>query len=185
MLLQFRRRHGKSHSARMQTHSTCCSDGPLPESEWLDLRVGVPEDWASISLPGIHSRSILVALSAKRNCVMRWLTRWDIAGSRDRRRSSPLSGKECRRSVIRRSEEHTSELQSRRDLVCRLLLEKKKRLRWSPYPVRGAALLTFSQAVPQVGSPAMSSAGSTSARPVRRSPPSAVFPSVTLCRSCS
>src|SRR5690349_23511397 len=28
-----------------------------------------------------------------------------------------------------RSEEHTSELQSRRDLVCRLLLEKKKRSR--------------------------------------------------------
>src|SRR5690349_23405311 len=28
--------------------------------------------------------------------------------------------------VIGRSEEHTSELQSRRDLVCRLLLEKKK-----------------------------------------------------------
>src|SRR5690349_23520859 len=29
-------------------------------------------------------------------------------------------------SESRRSEEHTSELQSRRDLVCRLLLEKKK-----------------------------------------------------------
>src|SRR5690349_24004085 len=28
-----------------------------------------------------------------------------------------------------RSEEHTSELQSRRDLVCRLLLEKKKKRR--------------------------------------------------------
>src|SRR5690349_22707026 len=28
----------------------------------------------------------------------------------------------------RRSEEHTSELQSRRDLVCRLLLEKKKHI---------------------------------------------------------
>src|SRR5690349_24192374 len=28
--------------------------------------------------------------------------------------------------ALRRSEEHTSELQSRRDLVCRLLLEKKK-----------------------------------------------------------
>src|SRR5438874_9459177 len=28
--------------------------------------------------------------------------------------------------IKRRSEEHTSELQSRRDLVCRLLLEKKK-----------------------------------------------------------
>src|SRR5438874_9342285 len=30
---------------------------------------------------------------------------------------------------LRRSEEHTSELQSRRDLVCRLLLEKKKKKR--------------------------------------------------------
>ena len=29
-------------------------------------------------------------------------------------------------SAIGRSEEHTSELQSRSDLVCRLLLEKKK-----------------------------------------------------------
>src|SRR5690349_22289626 len=28
---------------------------------------------------------------------------------------------------LKRSEEHTSELQSRRDLVCRLLLEKKKK----------------------------------------------------------
>src|SRR5438034_5821402 len=31
------------------------------------------------------------------------------------------------RRVARRSEEHTSELQSHSDLVCRLLLEKKKR----------------------------------------------------------
>src|SRR5690606_41419680 len=31
--------------------------------------------------------------------------------------------------VARRSEEHTSELQSRENLVCRLLLEKKKLLR--------------------------------------------------------
>src|SRR2546428_4073574 len=31
------------------------------------------------------------------------------------------------RRADRRSEEHTSELQSRSDLVCRLLLEKKKR----------------------------------------------------------
>src|SRR5699024_11953462 len=29
--------------------------------------------------------------------------------------------------VVKRSEEHTSELQSRFDLVCRLLLEKKKK----------------------------------------------------------
>src|SRR5690349_22191968 len=35
-------------------------------------------------------------------------------------------GFELRRLIVLRSEEHTSELQSRRDLVCRLLLEKKK-----------------------------------------------------------
>src|SRR5206468_11205001 len=33
-----------------------------------------------------------------------------------------------RLSSARRSEEHTSELQSRSDLVCRLLLEKKKKI---------------------------------------------------------
>src|SRR2546428_9410480 len=32
--------------------------------------------------------------------------------------------------LLLRSEEHTSELQSRSDLVCRLLLEKKKKIRY-------------------------------------------------------
>src|SRR5438874_8842613 len=42
-----------------------------------------------------------------------------------------------------RSEEHTSELQSRRDLVCRLLLEKKKRKQTSTSPsTRKTALQT-------------------------------------------
>src|SRR5690349_22122777 len=31
-------------------------------------------------------------------------------------------------TALKRSEEHTSELQSRRDIVCRLLLEKKNKL---------------------------------------------------------
>src|SRR5690349_22525473 len=35
-----------------------------------------------------------------------------------------------------RSEEHTSELQSRRDLVCRLLLEKKKKRTVNNYIIR-------------------------------------------------
>src|SRR5215217_9784484 len=38
------------------------------------------------------------------------------------RRGAPLSGAD-----VSRSEEHTSELQSRQYLVCRLLLEKKKK----------------------------------------------------------
>src|SRR5207247_11295007 len=37
------------------------------------------------------------------------------------------AGKGARSASAVRSEEHTSELQSRVDLVCRLLLEKKKR----------------------------------------------------------
>src|SRR5947209_17164378 len=43
---------------------------------------------------------------------------------RGSRRSAPRRCKSCSR---RRSEEHTSELQSRQYLVCRLLLEKKKK----------------------------------------------------------
>src|SRR6267378_626373 len=35
---------------------------------------------------------------------------------------------------VQRSEEHTSEFQSRRDLVCRLLLEKKKTAKTSATP---------------------------------------------------
>src|SRR5438105_11767249 len=42
--------------------------------------------------------------------------------------SSGISSSGCGRPTWRwRSEEHTSELQSRVDLVCRLLLEKKKK----------------------------------------------------------
>src|SRR5690349_23907958 len=43
-----------------------------------------------------------------------------------RRASTSSPAARCSCSTTR-SEEHTSELQSRRDLVCRLLLEKKKK----------------------------------------------------------
>src|SRR5204863_7460096 len=45
--------------------------------------------------------------------------RFDAPAPGYARRVTPL------RALRRRSEEHTSELQSRRELVCRLLLEKK------------------------------------------------------------
>src|SRR3712207_7617335 len=54
------------------------------------------------------------------------------AGGRAARRAGPRLGasgravRQRRPSRVRRSEEHTSELQSRQYLVCRLLLEKKK-----------------------------------------------------------
>src|SRR2546427_5195028 len=41
---------------------------------------------------------------------------------------------EKRASYLFRSEEHTSELQSQSNLVCRLLLEKKKKTTVQPHP---------------------------------------------------
>src|SRR5690349_22104253 len=62
------------------------------------------------------------------------LQRRDRRGVLDslRHRDGPDSGGDAPRvqrgtCTGERSEEHTSELQSRRDLVCRLLLEKKKK----------------------------------------------------------
>src|SRR2546426_2849106 len=52
------------------------------------------------------------------------------SGSRDSGfRSTPATARRCSRSAAGRSEEHTSELQSPCNLVCRLLLEKKKKRR--------------------------------------------------------
>src|SRR5206468_12243424 len=53
-----------------------------------------------------------------------------VRGSDRSIRKRPGKGKRERGKVVKqysRSEEHTSELQSRSDLVCRLLLEKKKK----------------------------------------------------------
>src|SRR3989440_1863346 len=47
---------------------------------------------------------------------------WSFTLSATKGRSRPV-----RAGALPRSEEHTSELQSRSDIVCRLLLEKKKK----------------------------------------------------------
>src|SRR3712207_9253771 len=50
---------------------------------------------------------------------------YDAEGEAARERLAPYLHDQVRLAVVR-SEEHTSELQSRQYLVCRLLLEKKK-----------------------------------------------------------
>src|SRR3712207_8483489 len=57
-------------------------------------------------------------------------TRTGRPGTSGSPRRSPRApgGSPCRRGLAGRSEEHTSELQSRQYLVCRLLLEKKKKI---------------------------------------------------------
>src|SRR2546430_11394636 len=46
------------------------------------------------------------------------------------------------KGVAFRSEEHTSELQSQSNLVCRLLLEKKKRIDDEPHPQPSRSIQT-------------------------------------------
>src|SRR2546429_3243589 len=61
-----------------------------------------------------------------------------------------LRGKDLRAlPLVTRSEEHTSELQSRLHLVCRLLLEKKKRpLHSGPVPTRLPQLIHLLTSIP-------------------------------------
>src|SRR3712207_8561704 len=77
-------------------------------------------DGEQISLPGIGE------LAVAREVVPRFADRPDQVRVRDR--AVPANGAHLVVGVVeaRRSEEHTSELQSRQYLVCRLLLEKKK-----------------------------------------------------------
>src|SRR2546429_6327913 len=53
--------------------------------------------------------------------------RTESANAGDARHAAFAAQNACRQVRIERSEEHTSELQSRLHLVCRLLLEKKKK----------------------------------------------------------
>src|SRR3989449_5028953 len=79
------------------------------------LRMTPPEagGWASITSTAFHEASTVPRRSTASNR--------SSFSVRDKRAASP----------VRRSEEHTSELQSRLHLVCRLLLEKKKNRRAS------------------------------------------------------
>src|SRR5690349_22105638 len=82
-----------------------------------------------------RSHAEIEAIERRLRCARERACRDDRA---DVRRRGPVGNDEAfarlhgrqpafaRASSRSRSEEHTSELQSRRDLVCRLLLEKKK-----------------------------------------------------------
>src|SRR3712207_8616836 len=92
-----------------------------------------------LSLPDALPISILSAqkycewLSGQTKRTFRLPTEaeWQYAATAGGRASPPKDEKE-----LARSEEHTSELQSRQYLVCRLLLEKKKHTSIHNYQVR-------------------------------------------------
>src|SRR5256885_6371922 len=60
----------------------------------------------------------------------------DLGGAADRMRAHPHHAGHDAHGFLERSEEHTSELQSPCNLVCRLLLEKKKRKCHLPFSMR-------------------------------------------------
>src|SRR5687767_15356936 len=72
------------------------------------------------SLPDVSRRAHLSALKG----IFRSATAWYVPSLRDGERDAGAL-----QEMVRRSEEHTSELQSLAYLVCRLLLEKKKHSR--------------------------------------------------------
>src|SRR5690606_41601862 len=111
---------------------------------------GCPSDVHFVRLSGscapdaapahIYTLSLHDALPICSDVRRRWVptTRWGelppdpLNVSRSAAWASPIGR-------LTRSEEHTSELQSRENLVCRLLLEKKK----SVVPARGLSIATL------------------------------------------
>src|SRR3712207_6871938 len=91
-----------------------CNDTATTEIYTLSLHDALPICWRS---PAV-SRCPRCGSSSRR-----------CAPTRSRTGSTPGSSPtRCCRPTTGRSEEHTSELQSRQYLVCRLLLEKKKNM---------------------------------------------------------
>src|SRR3712207_7113992 len=87
-----------------------------PRSTLLSLHDALPiwasaiaDPWFGVDLPGVT--------------VSPELVRWGVGLFLQ---ASPKAAIDMLRTFFTRSEEHTSELQSRQYLVCRLLLEKKK-----------------------------------------------------------
>src|SRR5438874_12694456 len=72
----------------------------------------------------IYTRGESLTLKAVIESASAWLTDSGVQNAEGG--PAVLGGFNCWYDRETRSEEHTSELQSRRDLVCRLLLEKKK-----------------------------------------------------------
>src|SRR5258707_3835793 len=85
----------------------------LPSGTLVEVLCGQPEQKYGVRVIGATA------------CI--WVARRPLNQSALARSMAAISGLRLRRSSRSRSEEHTSELQSRQYLVCRLLLVKKKK----------------------------------------------------------
>src|SRR2546422_2318472 len=85
---------------------------------------GVPgfdiSNWFGVYVPAATPKAVIAKLNSELSRVL------NLADVKERLAEQGL---ETVGNSVERSEEHTSELQSRLHLVCRLLLEKKKKLK--------------------------------------------------------
>src|SRR5204863_8557568 len=105
----------------------------FPTRRSSDLRITVPRQCADLLAGGRFPESDRVIAASRGQGLA-------VGGNRHRINI----GRMPQSPDFLRSEEHTSELQSRRDLVCRLLLEKKKRVRAENSSTYGSILLSNS-----------------------------------------
>src|SRR5439155_8866627 len=108
-------------NARCRVPKILGHDSACPSSPWLIPDV-IARQWRSLS----HGRLIPMRryyFSVDLELVMHHAIETELFARELQTVARALSGE---LSILQRSEEHTSELQSRGHLVCRLLLEKKK-----------------------------------------------------------
>src|SRR5436309_4677064 len=84
-------------------------------------------DWMETVTPEARPRRMTVSTLAVLAVLVAAGPDTELCGSDLARRAKLTSISTVYPILARRSEEHTSELQSRENLVCRLLLEKKKK----------------------------------------------------------
>src|SRR5699024_11998011 len=82
--------------------------------------------WDCPQAPEIPAKEIIWKSERLKKSRRVWIFTTGDATAEERPLAVLLDGEFWAQSMPVRSEEHTSELQSRFDLVCRLLLEKKK-----------------------------------------------------------
>src|SRR5439155_11180214 len=80
-------------------------------------RAGWPRWWWRAGISGVAALVLIVAACSRER----------EEGERGEEASEAAAQEQHEKAQTQRSEEHTSELQSRGHLVCRLLLEKKKK----------------------------------------------------------
>src|SRR5687768_18197637 len=106
------------------------SRSPKAVHQWISSHGCSQLNWAIESRMNINTFTSTIAMVAPIGCSVRVETNNPIAPNAEnwaaRYNELKISRHTPSASEVWRSEEHTSELQSRLHLVCRLLLEKKK-----------------------------------------------------------